>query len=140
MGSIIRELENVAFLRKKLDLKKGQLEALKKERTYIKAISYDFCKRSGGNTDPNKLSDKILTFEKEIISEAAEIIGRINEVRRYITKIDGDEGLVLEMKYLEGMDWQEISERIDRSLSQCFYLRRKGLETLVSIEKNKYLV
>lgn len=125
------ELKNIIDMDKRIDSKLRQLETLKDMRESISAI--DYSKDNVQCSPVNQLENsviKIIELEDEINIDIDKLVDKKNEARQLINKVEGIEGTVLEMRYLECMQWEEIAYRLRYDIRWVHRLHGRGLEDM----------
>ena len=125
------ELKNIIDMDKRIDSKIRQLERLKDMRGSISAIDYskDNVQCSPTNHLENSVI-KIIELEDEINKDIDKLVDKKNEARILINSLEGIEGTVLEMRYLECMKWEEVAYRLNYSMMQIHRFHGQGLNSL----------
>ena len=128
----LRTLESVIRARK------GQLELLREEQTFISAVSYDSDKvQTSGNTDPMRGVDRLLSLEQEITQkvEAAErirsrIIDEIESLQNplYVT--------ILIKRYVEGLNFEKIADQMRYSYMYVIHLHGEALQEFAKMKQS----
>lgn len=122
------ELHKIIYLDCRIDSKLRQLEGLKNTRGSIKGLDYSKdriqCERV------NSLEEtvmKIIETENKINKDIDKLVDMKDNARKEINKIDGVEGMVLEMRYLECMRWEEIAYRLNYSIQHIYRIHGQAL-------------
>ena len=126
----LRTLESVIRARK------GQLERLRAEQTFISAVSYDADRvQTSGNADPMRGVDRLLSLEQEIAQkvEAAErirsrIIDEIESLQNplYVT--------ILIKRYVEGLNFEKIADQMRYSYMYVIHLHGEALQNFAQMK------
>ena len=116
--------------------RKGQLERLRAEQTFISAVSYDADRvQTSGNTDPMRGVDRLLSLEQEIAQkvEAAErirsrIIDEIESLQNplYVT--------ILIKRYVEGLNFEKIADQMRYSYMYVIHLHGEALQDFAQMK------
>lgn len=128
----LRTLESVIRARK------GQLERLRAEQTFISAVSYDVDRvQTSGNADPMRGIDRLLSLEQEIAQkvEAAErirsrIIDEIESLQNplYVT--------ILIKRYVEGLNFEKIADQMRYSYMYVIHLHGEALQDFAQMKQS----
>ena len=78
---------------------------------------------------------KIVELEETIKNELNAYYEEYNSVKELFSKLPSEEKLIMNLRYLEGLDWKDVAEISNYSIDNCFRLRRKALDR---IEKEYY--
>lgn len=119
--------------------RKGQLERLRAEQTFISAVSYDADRvQTSGNTDPMRGVDRLLSLEQEIAQkvEAAErirsrIIDEVESLQNplYVT--------ILLHRYIDGMKFEEIACDMGYSYVYVTHLHGEALQAFAQMKERE---
>lgn len=118
---------------------KKELDALRELSTSLSSqdTSRDAVMSSGSNSASfTKIVDKIADLEAKIKEEIEQYIALKSEIRNVIDAIqDKDEKLCLRYRYIEFLNWEQIAERMNYSLSQTTRIHGRALQSVVIPEK-----
>lgn len=118
---------------------KKELDALRELSTSLSSqdTSRDAVMSSGGNSASfTKIVDKIADLEAKIKEEIEQYIALKSEIRNVIDAVqDKDEKLCLRYRYIEFLNWEQISEKMNYSLSQTTRIHGRALQSVVIPEK-----
>lgn len=91
---------------------------------------------SGGGSDRMAaVVAKIIDAESQLADESAEVSEALTGVMDAIRSVtDETQKAVLTMRYIEGLDWISIAQRIGYEISNTYYIHGRALE-----EVNKWL-
>ena len=116
--------------------RKGQLERLRKEQTFLPGIAYDMERvQTSANPDPMKPSDRLLDLEREIAAkiETAErmrsrIIDEIESLQNplYVT--------ILIERYVEGLNFEKIADQMRYSYMYVIHLHGEALQNFAQMK------
>ena len=99
-------------------------------------LKQDVVTSSGAQDRIGNLVPEIVDTEETIKPELAEINERIRRIFAAINSAPEEmEKTVLTLRYIEGLDWLDISERIGYEISNTYIIHGRALE-----EVNKWLV
>lgn len=71
---------------------------------------------------------KILDLEKEVTKDIDNLIMKKKMAKTVINKLDGPYRLVMSMRYLECMKWEEIAYRLDYSIQAVYKIHGQALK------------
>ena len=117
--------------------RKGQLERLRKEQTFLPGIAYDMERvQTSVNPDPMKPSDRLLDLEREIAAkvEAAERVrGRIiDEIETLQNPLYVS---ILLYRYIHGMKFEEIACQMGYSYVYVTHLHGEALQAFALMKE-----
>lgn len=70
----------------------------------------------------------VVDLENEVAADIVRLVELVSDIQATIRKIDSSEcRLLLEMRYLSFMDWDEIAARLNCTSRNVFYLHKKAL-------------
>lgn len=73
---------------------------------------------------------KIVELEETITKELNTYYEEYNAVKELFSKLPSEEKLIMNLRYLEGLDWKDVAEISNYSVDNCFRLRRKALNRI----------
>ena len=79
----------------------------------------------------NKQEDliiRILDLEKEITKDIDNLICEKKKAKTVIDKLDGPYKVIMSMRYLECMKWEEIAYRLDYSIQAVYKIHGQALK------------
>lgn len=129
------ELKNIIYLDERINSKLRQLDNLKEMRGSISAI--DYTKDNVQCSPTNQLENsviKIIELENEIDNDIDKLVDKKNEARILINSLEGIEGTVLEMRYLECMKWEEVAYRLNYSIQAIYKIHGQALQYIKRVE------
>lgn len=131
-------LSQALWLDQRINSKLEQLQILRALATKVSANLREE-KVSGGNNNKSHLENtvvRIVDLEKEIkedversIAIKAEIMNTINQVDDPVSQI------ILEMRYINGKGWDEISSSLNYKDSSIFKIHSRALKKVYKIKK-----
>ncbi len=131
------ELKKIIYLDMIINSKIKQLENLRAKRFSITGPmlrdDYTPAPKFGGGSKEENLVIKILDFEAEINKDIDRLIDLKRRAKREIDKLDEPYCAVLTMRYLEGLKWDKIADRMGYSLRAVYRIHGIALEILKSV-------
>ena len=130
--------------RLRLNRLKARHDALKEDmETPLKGAKYDSMPSSGGASDgAASLIYRIADIEDRI-KEQCRIMSvqcvRVMDILDFIAD-DSQQRLVLELRYIDGMSWYDISESICISRSSCHRAERQALDALLDFDRVREII
>lgn len=131
MQEVRRELNKLRGYRTELETLKARLEDL--EHVHPRVSSFELVKAGGGC--PSGL-DALLALKEKTFEDfdalLSEYLCKYAKMGLMLHKhLDGLELSVLELYYMRGLSWAEVSSRLHISQSWCFSLHRRALDKVV---------
>ena len=127
------------FLRQAIWLDKlinSKLEHLEKLEALAQKTTMDLTKEkvTGGNGTTSPMENvvvKIIELKREINEDIDRLIDLKKEIGKVISNIDNPSyQLILEMRYVNNRDWEEIAEEMNIGIRTLFRLHGKALKEL----------
>lgn len=123
-------LSRAFYLERQIKSKENQLQYLRAHVIYVTPSISDMPNCSA--TEKSRMEKtliKILELEDYINKEIIKLISFKNEIESIIKAINNIScETILEMRYLEYLNWSEIALRINVSQDHVYYLHRKALK------------
>lgn len=122
------ELQKIIYLDDRMNSKLRQLKELKLTRENVKGI--DYSKEKVQSNPINMLEAtviKMIETEEEINESIDKLVDLKNHAREKINQVEGVNGTVLEMRYLECMSFEEIAYRLNYSIQHIHRLHGQAL-------------
>ena len=123
-----KEYLNKAYrLKDRIESNIRQLEALEERATSVKSSLSP--KVQGGTLNgAEQMIFNILDLKERINTETIEHMKTLEEIRQTIAGMkDPDESLLLTLRFVECMKWEEVAEIMSFSMSQVFRIYRRAL-------------
>ena len=124
-------LSQALWLDQMIDSKLEQLETLKSLSMKVTA-SFAEEKISGGNPEKSKMEStivKVIDLENEINADFVRLIDLKKEIQDTINKMeDINYQLLLEMRYINGKNWEEIAQELKYNNRTVFKVHGKALK------------
>lgn len=127
-----KEYLNQAYrLKDKIKSNQRQVEALEDEATSV-TVKFGEKVQSGEKNSTEQIILKIIALKQKINEETDRYIDLLTEIRSTIEKVkDPDENLLLTLRYIEFMKWEEIMEKMRFSRPQVFRIYNNALKSIV---------
>ncbi len=113
---------------------KSKVERAQSLRELAESVNAQLTGMPTGNGDPQHMSktvELLVDLEHEIEKEAEALVSTQREMGARIANLPRKEYRdVLEMRYLNGLEWKEISNRMSYTRSGLQYLELKAIEAL----------
>lgn len=127
-----KEYLNRAYrLNDKIESNLRQLESLEAKATSV-TVNFNPKVQGGTGNGVEQIIFKILALKEKIRAETERYIDTLDEIRSTIDKVkDPDENLLLTLRYIEFMKWEEIMEKMNFSRPQVFRIYNNALKSIV---------
>ena len=89
--------------------------------------------RLSGTSHRSKVEDNVIAMmdvQREIEEKIKELMVETKRAQKLISRLENSKHrMVLEMRYLQGMTWEEIAEQMDYTLRWVHQLHKQALES-----------
>ncbi|MEQ2400136.1 DUF1492 domain-containing protein [Peptoniphilus hominis (ex Hitch et al. 2025)] len=125
-----KEFREIIYLDHLINSKLRLLDSLKSSRLQVKGMQLksDVVQVSKQGNRQEDLIIKIIDLEKEITKDIDSLICEKKKAKTVIDKLDGPYRLVMSMRYLECMKWEEIAYRIGYSIQAVYKIHGQALK------------
>lgn len=125
-----KEFREIIYLDHLINSKLRLLDNLKSSRLQVKGmqIKSDVVQVSKQGNKQEDLIIRILDLEKEITKDINKLIREKKKAKTIIDKLDGPYKVVMTMRYLECMKWEEIAYRLDYSIQAVYKIHGQALK------------
>lgn len=125
-----KEFREIIYLDHLINSKLRLLDSLKSNRLQVKGmqIKSDVVQVSKQGNRQEDLIIKIIDLEKEITKDIDNLICEKKRAKAVIDELDGPYRLVMTMRYLECMKWEEIAYRIGYSIQAVYKIHGQALK------------
>lgn len=125
-----KEFKEIIYLDHLINSKIRLLDNLKFNRLQVKGmqIKSDVVQSSRDGNRQEDLIIKILDLEKEITKDIDNLICEKKKAKTVIDKLDGPYKVIMSMRYLECMKWEEIAYRLDYSIQAVYKIHGQALK------------
>lgn len=125
-----KEFREIIYLDHLINSKIRLLDNLKFNRLQVKSMQLktDVVQVSKQGNKQEDLIIRILDLEKEITKDIDNLICEKKKAKTVIDKLDGPYRLVMSMRYLECMKWEEIAYRIGYSIQAVYKIHGQALK------------
>lgn len=127
------ELKSILYLDQLINSKLRQLDQLKAYRARLPAGSSDTGPVQSGLSDPTaSMAAKITDLDRSINCEIDKLVELKESARMLFRKLDGDLRLklIMELRYLECLDWRGVAERSGYNSRHVYKLHGQALAML----------
>lgn len=127
-----KDLENIRSDILNLKSMLRQLEWYQSIKYSVKS-STDFhaVRATGGKIYKDNIVEDIDELQYCISKRIFKLLEKVNEAQEEIQKIGGIEACILERRYIEGMEWEEIGDELNYSISQIYKYHKNALKMIV---------
>lgn len=127
-----KEYLNQAYrLNERIKSNLRQVEALEAKATSV-TVNFGEKVQSGEKNSTEQVVLKIIALKEQINDETDRYIDLLTEIRRTISGVKNpDENLLLTLRYIEFMKWEEIMEKMNFSRPQVFRIYNNALKSIV---------
>lgn len=125
-----KEFREIIYLDHLINSKLRLLDNLKSSRLQVKGmqIKSDVVQVSKQGNKQEDLIIRILDLEKEITKDIDSLIREKKKAKTIIDKLDGAYKVIMSMRYLECMKWEEIAYRLDYSIQAVYKIHGQALK------------
>jgi len=125
-----KELMQLKFLKLEIAIMREELEQLKSLRDY-EALRIDGMPKSGTHSDRvANIAAAILDLEAKLYTHVEELLEKWDRCEQYIHSInDEDLRLMLRLRFIDGLVWEEVSEQMFLSETTLKRLMRHWRKT-----------
>lgn len=125
-----KEFREIIYLDHLINSKIRLLDNLKFNRLQVKSMQLktDVVQESRNGNRQEDLIIRIMDLEKEITKDIDDLIREKQRAKLVIDKLDGPYRLVMSMRYLECMKWEEIAYRIGYSIQAIYKIHGQALK------------
>lgn len=133
MAMTKEELKSILYLDQLINSKLRQLDQLKAYRARLPAGSSDAGPVQSGLSDPTaSMAAKITDLDRSINCDIDKLVELKESARVLFCKLDGDLRLklIMELRYLECLDWRGVAERSGYNSRHVYKLHGQALAVL----------
>ena len=125
-----KEFREIIYLDHLINSKLRLLDSLKSSRLQVKGmqIKTDVVQESRHSNRQEDLIIRIMDLEKEITKDIDNLIKEKQRAKTAIDKLDGPYRIIMSMRYLECMKWEEIAYRIGYSIQAVYKIHGQALK------------
>lgn len=126
------ELRNYRDLREELDYLHEQITELRLSMTAPKNQVITGMP-SGSSAVSDKIGEvvaKAERLEKRYIKKYYDLLSRLEQIENEIDKLEPKERLIIRYKYIQGMTWEDVAEKMSWSVSKVHKAHKKILQKI----------
>ena len=124
------ELTEIIIADKKIRAKKETAAALYELATSVPGIDTTTLKVQTSSRSENEIINKYLDLERELKKDIAALLEKKEVVYKKLQVLDGLEKDIMQLRYIGGLSWDEIADKINVSSRHVYRIHDKALEKL----------
>lgn len=124
------ELTEIIIADKKIRAKKETAAALYELATSVPGIDTTTLKVQTSSRSENEIITKYLDLERELKKDIAAVLEKKETVYKKLQVLDGLEKDIMQLRYIGGLSWDEIADKINVSSRHVYRIHDKALEKL----------
>lgn len=124
------ELTEIIIADKKIRAKKETAAALYELATTVPGIDTTTLKVQTSSRSENEIINKYLDLERELKKDIAAVLEKKEVVYKKLQVLDGLEKDIMQLRYIGGLSWDEIADKVNVSSRHVYRIHDKALEQL----------
>lgn len=124
------ELTEIIIADKKIRAKKETAAALYELATSVPGIDTTTLKVQTSSRSENEIITKYLDLERELKKDIAAVLEKKETVYKKLQVLDGLEKDIMQLRYIGGLSWDEIADKINVSSRHVYRIHDKAVEKL----------
>lgn len=124
------ELTEIIIADKKIRAKKETAVALYELATSVPGVDTTTVKVQTSSRSENEIINKYLDLERELKKDIAAVLEKKEVVYKKLQVLDGLEKDIMQLRYIGGLSWDEIADKINVSSRHIYRIHDKALEKL----------
>lgn len=124
------ELTEIIIADKKIRAKKETAAALYELATSVPGIDTTTLKVQTSSRSENEIINKYLDLERELKKDIAAVLEKKEVVYKKLQVLDGLEKDIMQLRYIGGLSWDEIADKINVSSRHVYRIHDKAVEKL----------
>lgn len=124
------ELTEIIIADKKIRAKKETAAALYELATSVPGIDTTTLKVQTSSRSENEIINKYLDLESELKKDIAAVLEKKETAYKKLQVLDGLEKDIMQLRYIGGLSWDEIADKINVSSRHVYRIHDKALEKL----------
>lgn len=125
-----KELQRIYLLDLRISADIKELEKLNSLKYSIRSPSAFGEKVQSSVRNDNDLIEKIVDLESKINRNISELINLREDYKKKICSVDGEYGVLLNLRYVQCLKWQDIAKIMHRSEQTIFRLHGEALNLI----------
>ncbi len=124
------ELTEIIIADKKIRAKKETAAALYELATSVPGIDTTTLKVQTSSRSENEIINKYLDLERELKKDIAAVLEKKKKIYKDLQILCGLEKEIMQLRYIGGLSWDEIADKINVSSRHVYRIHDKALEKL----------
>lgn len=124
------ELTEIIIADKKIRAKKETAAALYELATSVPGIDTTTLKVQTSSRSDNEIINKYLDIKRELKKDIAAVLEKKEVVYKKLQVLDGLEKDIMQLRYIGGLSWDEIANKVNISSRHVYRIHDKALEKL----------
>lgn len=124
------ELTEIIIADKKIRAKKETAAALYELATSVPGIDTTTLKVQTSSRSENEIINKYLDLERELKKDIAAVLEKKKKIYKGLQILCGLEKEIMQLRYIGGLSWDEIADKINVSSRHVYRIHDKALEKL----------
>ena len=124
------ELTEIIIADKKIRAKKETAAALYELATSVPGIDTTTLKVQTSSRSENKIINKYLDLERELKKDIAAVLEKKKKIYKDLQILCGLEKEIMQLRYIGGLSWDEIADKVNISSRHVYRIHDKALEKL----------
>ena len=124
------ELTEIIIADKKIRAKKETAAALYELATSVPGIDTTKLKVQTSSNSENEIINKYLDLERELKKDIAAVLEKKKKIYKDLQILCGLEKEIMQLRYIGGLSWDEIADKINVSSRHVYRIHDKALEKL----------
>lgn len=125
-----KELQRIYLLDLRISADIKELEKLNSLKYSIRSPSAFGEKVQSSVRNDNDLIEKVVDLESKINKNISELINLRENYKKKISSVDGEYGILLNLRYVQCLKWHEIAKIMHRSQQTIFRLHGEALNLI----------
>ena len=127
------ELTEIIIADKKIRAKKETAAALYELATSVPGIDTTTLKVQTSSRSENEIITKYLDLERELKKDIAAVLEKKKKIYKDLQILCGLEKEIMQLRYIGGLGWEDISEQVNLSVRQAMRIHDKALDKLKDV-------
>ena len=127
------ELTEIIIADKKIRAKKETAAALYELATSVPGIDTTTLKVQTSSRSENEIINKYLDLERELKKDIAAVLEKKKKIYKDLQILCGLEKDIMQLRYIGGLGWEDISEQVNLSVRQAMRIHDKALDKLKDV-------
>lgn len=127
-----QEFKSIIFIDKKIESKIKQAEKLREMALCVQSTNTTTDRvQSSRQPDPMRLIDRACDMEAEINIEIDRLVDLKAKAETLIEQLPPREALLMELRYLEGLSWDKVADRLGYEQRKVYRIHGVALEMMI---------